>query len=182
MFGRLRGAVSLLVLGATTAWATTALQLSNQDLAVQADLVLIGNCVDVRTAWVDRMLVTLATIQVSENLRGSSSSVTVVLPGGVDANRPVPVMMSYPGAPQIALEEQVFLFLEDETATLGGYTVVGFSQGKFSIVTDSQGRKGVDRDLTNIDLQSGKGIARGTRTFTSLQEFKQEIQRYLGSR
>jgi hypothetical protein len=182
MFRRLCLAWSLLVLGATTGWATTALQLSNQDLATQADLVVIGNCVDLRTVWVDRMLVTLATIQVSENLRGTGSSVTVVLPGGVDADRPVPVMMSYPGAPRIALDEEVFLFLEDETPTLGGYTVVGFSQGKFTIVTDSHGRKGVDRDLTNLDLQSGKGVTRGTRTSTSLQEFKEEIQRYLGNR
>jgi hypothetical protein len=154
MFRRLCATASLLVLGATTGWATTALHLSNQDLAGQADLVVIGNCLDVRTAWVDRMLVTLATIQVSENLRGTATSVTVVLPGGIDANRPVPVMMSYPGAPHIAQDEEVFLFLEDETPTLGGYTVVGFSQGKFSIVTDSQGRKRVDLDLTRMRILS----------------------------
>jgi hypothetical protein len=66
--------------------------------------------------------------------------------------------------------------------TLGGYTVVGFSQGKFSIVTDAHGRKAVDRDLTNLDLQSGRGVTRGTRTLTSLQEFKEEIQRHLRNR
>jgi hypothetical protein len=182
MFGRLFGALGLIVLGVSTTWATTARQLSNQGLAQQADLVVIGKCVDVRTAWIDRLLVTLVTIQVSENLRGSNSSVTVVLPGGIDANRPVPVMVSFPGAPQITLDEEVFLFLEDETPALGGYTVVGFSQGKFSIVTDSQGRKLVERELRNISLQSGTGIARGTRTSTSLQEFKGEIQQHLRNR
>lgn len=182
MLGRLCGSVCVLVLVVTMAWGTTALQFSNQDLAAQADLVVIGKCTDVRTAWVDRMLVTLATIQVSENLKGSSGVITVVLPGGIDANRAVPVMMSYPGAPQITPDENVFLFLEDEMATLGGYTVIGFSQGKFSIVTDSQGRKMVDRDLTRIDLQSGTGVARGTRTLTSLQEFKTEIQKHLTNR
>jgi len=182
MFGRLLGAVCLLASMVSMSWATTALQFSNQDLALQADVVVIGKCVDVRTAWVDRMLVTLATVQVSENLRGNSSSITVVLPGGIDANRPVPIMMSYPGAPQITLDEDVFLFLEDETTILGGYTVVGFSQGKFSIVTDSHGRKVVERDLTKISLQSGTGVARGTRTLTSLQEFKEETQRHLKNR
>lgn len=182
MSPRLFGALCLLALSVTTSWATTARQLSNQALAGEADLVVIGKCVDVTTAWVDRMLVTLATIQVSENLRGSGSSLTVVLPGGIDPNRPVPIMMSYPGAPQIALDEEVFLFLEDETSTLGGYTVVGFSQGKFSIVTDSHGRKLVDRDLRTINLQSGTGVARGTRTSTSLQEFKEEIQQHLKNR
>jgi hypothetical protein len=170
------------VLGVTSAWATTALRLSNQELAVQADLVVIGNCIDIRTAWIDRMLVTLATIQVSEKLRGSNDLVTVVLPGGVDANRPVPIMMSYPGAPQIALDEEVFLFLEDETPSLGGHTVLGFSQGKFSIVPDARGRKVVERNLTNVDLQSGTGVARGTHTLTPLQEFKDEIQRHLANR
>lgn len=132
--------------------------------------------------WIDRMLVTEATVQVTENLRGTGNQVTVILPGGIDANRPVPIMMAYPGAPQMTPGEQVFLFLEDETATLGGYTVVGFSQGKFSIVNDSGGRKVVERDLTKVDLQSGAGISRGTKTLTSLQEFKEEIQKHLMNR
>lgn len=182
MFGRLFGAVCLLVLGVTASWATTARLLSNQALAEHADVVVIGKCVEVRTAWIDRMLVTLVTIQVSENLRGSGTSVTVVLPGGIDANRPVPVMVTSPGAPQITLAEEVFLFLEDETSTLDGYTVLGFSQGKFSIVTDSQGRRLVERDLRQISLQSGTGVARGTRTSTSLQEFKGEIEQHLRNR
>jgi hypothetical protein len=164
------------------ALATTARRFSNQDLAAAADVVAIGECISVRTMWIDRTLVTEATIQVAENLRGTSGILRVILPGGIDANRTVPVMMSYPGAPQISPGEEVFLFLDDETPTLGGYTVVGFSQGKFSIVNDSQGRKVVERDLSKVDLQSGTGVSRGSKTLTSLQEFKEEIQKHLANR
>lgn len=182
MFRKLCAVGCLLVLVTTMAWATTTRHLTNQDLVTEADVVVIGECVNVTTRWVDRMLVTDATIRIAENLKGTSGSLTLILPGGIDSNRPVPVMMSYPGAPQITLGEEVFLFLEDETTTLGGYTVVGFSQGKFSIVNDAQGRKVVERDLTKVDLQSGTGISRGVKTLTSLQEFKEEIRKHLANR
>jgi hypothetical protein len=77
----------------------------------------------------------------------------------------------------------VFLFLEaDEMATLGGYTILGFSQGKFSILTDASGRTVVSRDLTWLNLQNGRGVARGTRALARLQEFREEIRGYLANR
>jgi hypothetical protein len=182
MFGKMSGGVCLLVLVATMAWATTARRFSNHDLAVSADVVVIGECTNVRSAWVDRMLVTEATVRVTENLKGTGTQLTVILPGGIDANRPVPIMMSYAGAPQMRTGEEVFLFLDDETTSLGGYTIVGFSQGKFSIVNDAQGRKQVERDLTNVELQNGTGTSRGTHTLTRLEEFKEEIKAHLANR
>jgi hypothetical protein len=163
--------------------ATTARQLSNQALAAEADMIVVGRCADVTTKWAGRSLITVATVEVKESLRGGGrASVTVILPGGVDANRPVPVMMTFAGAPRIAPGEDVFLFLEDETATLGGYTIVGFSQGKFSIMTDASGQAVVSRDLTMINLQNGTGVTRGTHTLTRLREFREEIRQYLGNR
>lgn len=167
---------------APVAWATTARLLSNQALAAEADVIVIGRCVDVRTRWVGRTLVTAATVEVKESLRGGGRTVTVMIPGGIDANRAVPVMMTYAGAPTIASGEDVFLFLQDESAALGGYTILGFSQGKFSIITDASGQTVVSRDLTKIDLQSRTGVTRGTRTLTRLQEFRAEIQGYLANR
>ena len=147
----------------------------------EADVIVIGKCVDVRTRWAGRTLVTIATVDVNESVRGGGKYVTVVLPGGVDASRPVPVMMTYAGAPTIAPGEDVFLFLHDETATLGGHTILGFSQGKFSILTDASGQTVVSRDLTKVDLQSGRGVARGTRVLARLQEFRR-IEGYLRNR
>ncbi len=55
-------------------------------------------------------MVTLATISVGESIKGESSgSLTVVLPGGLDVNRPVPISMNYPGAQRIQPQEEVFL-------------------------------------------------------------------------
>ena len=36
---------------APVAWATTARLLSNQPLAADADVIVIGRCVEVRTGW-----------------------------------------------------------------------------------------------------------------------------------
>ena len=105
-----------------------AVALSVQDMVNQSDVIAIGNCLETRTVWVDRTLVTLATVSISESLKGSeSSTITVTLPGGVDANRKIPIAMTYPGAPQITPGENVFLFLTATGEVAGSYTVAGFS-------------------------------------------------------
>jgi hypothetical protein len=75
--------------------------------------------------------------------------------------------------------EDVFLFLSQDSDISSGLTVVGFSQGKFSIVGDGKGGKAVSRDLTQVTLVGGTGTARGTVTLVGLNEFKQEILEYL---
>jgi hypothetical protein len=67
---------------------TLALALSLEDMVNQSDVIAIGNVLDTRSLWVDRNLVTLATVSVGESLKGApGETVTVVLPGGVDTNR-----------------------------------------------------------------------------------------------
>jgi hypothetical protein len=167
-------------LASLTAEATVALRLSNQELAQEAELIVIGRCLEVRTAWEGRTLVTLATISVTEVLKGAAdSTITVALPGGIDANRRFPVAMTYAAAPQVKPDEEVFLFLASDEAIVSGYTVLGFSQGKFSIVAEPSGRKVVSRDLTNLVLQGGPGAVQGTLTLTSLSEFKDQVLEYL---
>lgn len=154
--------------------------LSIGDMVSQSDLIGIGNCVDIRSMWVDRSLVTLATVSLSETLKGSESgNITVVLPGGVDANRKIPVAMSYPGAPRITPGEDVFLFLTANSDAPGGYIVAGFSQGKFSIVRDEEGEQLVSRDLTKTMLQGSNGVRRGSVNKTLLTSLKAEVKRHL---
>jgi hypothetical protein len=162
--------------------ATTARELSVDALSTESDVVVIGRCVEITTTWMDRTLVRIATIRVDEQLLGGASTITVVMPGGIDANRAVPVAMLYPGAPTMSVGEEMFLFLDDETATLGGYTVAGFSQGKFSILTDPRGQKVVSRDLTGLELQNAGGVRRGTRTVVPLTEFTDQVRRHLANR
>jgi len=156
-----------------------AVALSVQDMVNQSDVIAIGNCVETRTVWVDRSLVTLATVSISENLKGTESSITVALPGGVDANRKIPVAMTYPGAPQMTPGENVFLFLTATGEVPGSYTVAGFSQGKFSIVTDEDGQQVVSRNLQQTSLKSNNGISRGQNSAIPLDTLKNEVRGYL---
>ena len=57
-------------LSAAPAWATTARALSNRAMTEAAALILTGRCVDVRSAWEGRTLVTLATVEVTDVLKG----------------------------------------------------------------------------------------------------------------
>ena len=104
----------------------------------------------------------------------------VALPGGVDANRKIPIAMTYPGAPQIQPGENVFLFLTASTDVVpGSYTVAGFSQGKFSIVTDEDGVQVVSRDLTKTALKDNNGVRRGSNNTIPLENLKNEVRGYL---
>ncbi len=106
----------------------------------------------------------------------------LVLPGGIDSNRKFPIAMTYAGAPQMRIGEDVFLFLVRDPDVASGLTVMGFSQGKYSIVADETGAPAVSRDLTQITLQSPAGTQRGTATRVNLEVFKREIRAYLARR
>jgi hypothetical protein len=157
-----------------------ALDLSVDQMVDQADMITIGSCVEAKSTWVDRTLVTLATISVKETLKGDASSyVTVALPGGIDANRKFPVAVTYPGAPRITPGEDVLLFLTRDDQVADGYTIAGFSQGKFSIVMNEEGKEMITRDLTSMTLQGKSGMRRGTTTLTPLDTLKSQITRRL---
>lgn len=159
---------------------TLAVALSLQDMVSQSDVIAIGNVVETRSVWVDRTLVTLATVSVSESLKGGgASTITVELPGGVDANRKIPIAMSYPGAPNLTPGEDTFLFLTATGETAGSYNVTGFSQGKFSIVTDEDGEQVVSRNLTKTSLKSNNGVRRGGADVMPLANLKAQVKGYL---
>lgn len=156
---------------------TLALALSVADMTDQADVIAIGNCVDTRSMWVDKSLVTLVTVAVGEALKGiPGDTLTVVVPGGIDTNRKIPVAMTYPGAPRLTPGETVFLFLNADSEVGGGYNVTGFSQGKFSIVEGADGQPMVTRDLTKVALKDSDGVRRGSANMTPLASMKAQVK------
>jgi len=182
-----KAALCLLVaaLAVPAAWATLAVERTEADLIQDAEIIVTGHCSQVQSHWVDRDLVTLATIQVSEVLKGQAGAqVTVVLPGGVDANRPVPIAMSFPGAPEIAKQEDVLLFLTSEDRVANGYAIVGWSQGKFSLVDAPQsGQKMATQDLGALNLQGRDGaLRRGSVKTFPLAQLRQKIQQTLAEK
>jgi hypothetical protein len=159
--------------------STLAMALTVEEMVQQSDVIAIGNCLDIRSVWMDRNLVTLATVAVSESLKGApGETLTVVLPGGVDANRKIPVAMTYPGAPRLTPGENAFLFLTSDSE-VGGYTVAGFAQGKFSIINDEDGEPVVSRDLRQMSLQGNNGVRRGGSNLIPLKNLKEQVKGYL---
>ena len=154
--------------------------ISIKDMTNRSDLIALGSCVDTRSVWVDRTLVTIATISIAETLKGSEAgTITVALPGGIDANRKFPVAVTYPGAPRIAAGEEVFLFLTADSPAAGSYAVTGYSQGKFSIVKDEDGEQIVTRDLTKTMLKDNNGVRRGSTDATPLSSLKAQVKAHL---
>lgn len=159
---------------------TLAVALSLEEMVNQSDVIAIGNCVGTQSAWVDGSLVTMATVSVSETLKGAGSeNLIVVLPGGIDANRKIPVSMSYPGAPSLRPGDNAFLFLTAAPEFGNNYTVAGFSQGKFSIVNDEDGEPMVSRDLSEMSLRGNNGVRRGQSDAMPLSSFKEQVKGYL---
>jgi hypothetical protein len=175
-----RAVLSLLVAAAAVPalWATTAVERTESDMVQESALIVTGHCTHLQSQWVGRTLVTLATIQVTEALKGDpGTTVTVVLPGGVDSNRKIPVAMSYPAAPQIYQQEDVLLFLVPEDLMAGGYSIAGFSQGKFTLAENAQGKRVATQDLSALNLQGrGGSLRRGSAKTIQLDELRQRIR------
>lgn len=191
--------VFLIVLVVTGLWATKAIDLMGvepndpqatsmvngmtmREMTQGASLIVTGKCLGTRSQWIDRRLVTLATISVTEAIKndvGASETFEVVLPGGIDANRRIPLAMTYAGAPQISPDEEVFLFLTTQDEVANGYAVMGFAQGKFSIGQASDGEKFVTPDMTRAPLQKGAGATRGNPQVVSLSDFKKLVRSYI---
>ena len=113
---------------------------------------------------------------------GEEDEITVALPGGIDANRDVPIAMNYAGAPRITPGEDVLLFLRAGGSVAGSYTIAGLSQGKFTIIKDENGQQMVTRDLTKMLLRTNNGVHRGSSNATPLSSLKAEIKAYLRQR
>lgn len=189
--------VFLIVLVIAGLWATKAINLNDVQQTMQpmtsmasaqsmeqmvegSELIVIGQCTGTQSRWVGRSLVTDATITVTERIKGEApETLTVEIPGGIDSNRKFPVAMNYAGAPHISDTEKVFLFLFRPDDGASNYSVMGFSQGKFSINQADDGEEVVMRDMTRAQVQKGAGAIRGNLQVVSLSEFKEWVRSVL---
>jgi len=154
--------------------------LTMRDMAQGSAMIVTGQCTGTRSTWVDRTLYTIATISVSETIKGDpSTTVEVALLGGADVNRKIPVAMHFPGAPVIQPQEEVFLFLTPAEPMTGSYSIMGYAQGKLSIVENEQGEKMVSRNPARTRINSASGVMRGNVQMTKLSEFKEKVREYL---
>jgi hypothetical protein len=180
----MRAALIAAVVGvcAPTVSATTVVAKTDREMTKESDMIVLGRCVKTRSEWVDKVLVTVATVDVTETLKGGAAkTIEVVLPGGIDTKRKVPVAMTYAGAPTLIPDEQVLLFLTRDAALDNAMTISGFSQGKYNVVADPKGKSLVTRNMADARLIGGQGITEGSRERRSLSQFKSEVQSYLNN-
>lgn len=128
-------AVLLAITLATAVSATTIQKLDDRQMVNASDLVIVGQCVEMKSEWIGRTLVTRYTFEVDEVWSGNAGGqVDVIVPGGADANRKFPVATVYPGAPIFMPNERAVLLLGQTAGlTASDYSVVGFNQGRFTV-------------------------------------------------
>jgi hypothetical protein len=128
----------------TGAWAaSTGPSLSIPELTAQADVIVVGQVVAVRSGWdaAGRMITTVAEVRPEEVLKGRSSTALLRVRhlGGRVGDRAAVLA----DAPAFVDGERVLLFLAARPG--GELGVVGLSQGKFTVLQDAAGRSVVRR-------------------------------------
>src|SRR5262245_31128580 len=174
----------ILLLGGAT-WATQLVPLSEAELAERSSLIVIGQCTEVRSAWMGRRLMTLATIAVREVLKGEPhTQITVEIPGGIDAQRPIPIAAVVAGTPQLAPAEEAVLFLSARPDEPDRYTVTGWEQGKVLILKDAKGGQlvALARRPPTPATNSGPSAPWNPRGPLPLAQFRAQILHHVGSR
>ena len=162
-------ALTCLLTSSLTAYGTTLQEKSLEDLTLDAETIVVGRCLESSSEWHGRTLVTRVTLAVEKSLSGPATErLTLFLPGGIDSNRPVPVAITYPGAPQLTVDEQALFFLRSIPDT-AGHRLVGFSQGMAPLRTDAKGRQ-----VLAASFRQGGG--------SPMAAVEEEIQRILAAR
>ncbi len=123
---------------ATAASASTFVAMDSLELIENSDRVVEGEIIAITSFWDDsgRLIITEATVNVTDNIFGESTSsvVRVRTPGG----RVGPLRVEAAGFPQFRQGQQVVLFLQVEEGR-DFQRVVGFQQGHFEVVQRDDG-------------------------------------------
>ena len=119
---------------AASAWATTLLKLSTDQMIQQSTAIVRAKVVGSSSQAVGRDIYTYYQLQVSENLKSSSpASLQVAVPGGVAGG----YRQMVPGAPALTTGQEYVLFLW--TSKSGMTLIIGLSQGLYAVSQDATG-------------------------------------------
>jgi hypothetical protein len=126
---------------ASLARATQVIYRTPQQLGTQSQLVVHGRVVSVESWWNEKhtKIFTTTRVAVDNAYKGSAPpAVDVIQLGGVVDN----IRVTVSGSLQWAQGEEVLLFLEPY---MDNFAVSGFSQGKFNVMRDENGKAYVKR-------------------------------------
>lgn len=139
-----------LVLTAAPAGATILEKLDFDALCGGAGRVVLARCIENSSAWdpPGRTILTTTRFAISETLKGpAEASVAVTALGGTVGDR----SMGVAGSPRFNPGEEYVLFLDAVPA--GGWMCKGWTQGRYSVVTDpATGAKSVRGDTTGASM------------------------------
>jgi hypothetical protein len=171
---------------AATAGATTYAPVTFDELVTRADVIFVGEVVDVRPLVLDTregtIIKTRVVFRVNDAVFGTSSALEVFEFYGGEANG---VGMAIAGMPRFAVGDRRVLFARRARSI---NPIVGFTQGLLQVRRDSAG---VDRILTMDGMPVAGGQSLSTRapllspspvTPMRLSDFRSEITRALGAR
>ena len=127
--------VACAVLGCLPACAAVLLHLSLEEMAEESSAILLGRCVEVRSAWSAEGagIVTHNVFEAREYYKGNlGPRVTLTELGGQVGN----MVAEYSGVPRFRVGEEALLFVW--TNPHGVHQVIGLTQGKFRVRRDSK--------------------------------------------
>ena len=157
----------LLLIAATSSYATTVQRLGLEDLVKKAQTIVVGKVTDARTYWTadHKLILTNYTIQVDENIKGQASrNVEVTAIGGKIGD----IELYVSGMVSFVRGEDAVVFIEQS----GVYqTVVGLGQGKFTVTNNE-----VANSVAGLSFPDGRP---GSTVKMPLQNFKNQIRSLL---
>lgn len=191
MRSRVFSLIALVIFGASwfvslTTHATVVMKLSDEAMVDQAGTILTGTVTSIRSEWNDERtrIYTYITISPQSFLKGEQNQQPVVIKqlGGEVGE----IGMLVEGTSVFEQDEEVFLFLRK--GQQGFHRVLGMSQGKYSIATDSDTQRQIlvkkrNRRIRGADGKIGKEIsAIRSNKKMFLDDFKNRIQNILQQR
>lgn len=178
------------VFGTSFSYATTLQKFSLDDLVAHADTIIVGRCEKTENIWLDRKIYTIATIRVSQSVKGKASadnSIKVCIPGG-RVDKPIPVKLHVPGAAKVVQGEEMVLFLKARGIKKQQHRFVGMSQGKIPIKIDAKTSEklvrygGIIKGVKMVDRQGKLLSSRAQMESTkqgSLKDFLSNIKQII---
>jgi hypothetical protein len=137
LFGRINktalfAVLCVMVVVPSALFSTTMIEFTNEDLAVESDIILQGKVMSTWTEFGDngRYIYTYGTVAVDKVVKGyiDGNQYTIKIPGGTIGSS----MMIVHGTAEFSVGDELLLFLVDDESFESN--VLGWHQGRFNIV------------------------------------------------
>ena len=177
----------------TTVYSTTVVRMDLSDMTAKADYIGKGIVEKKYSQWEDNRIYTYTVIKVNKNYKGNKDKVVVKTLGGTVDD----IAMKVPGQAKFNENDEVLMFLEKkkenivsvrrnlgissyEAQKIPEYSIVGFSQGKFSIKGENSKKIVYNDETFELELVTQEGITKKEFKSIPLEEFEKQIYANLG--